>query len=376
MTQRVLFVNHTSRLSGAELVLLDVVQAFRGASAFLFEDGPLCGALAQAGVTPLLPSGGSSFADIKRDRSLWRALPHIGGLARMLWRLRGNARRFDLVYANSQKAFALAAPASAAARRPLIWHLHDILSTDHFGRGQISLTIRLANRFAKRVIVPSRAAAAAFIASGGSEALIRVVPNGLDDTAPATDSTLRASFGLATPFVFGVFSRLSPWKGQSVALKALAELPDTGCVIAGGALFGEADYAASLVAEAASLGVADRVCFLGQRSDVPALMRAVDAVVHPSTEPEPFGRTLVEAMLARRPLVAADAGAVPEILEDGRCGLLFPPGDHAALAARLQAVREGAAAAMLDRAEQRAREVYNARRMRDAIRAILDEVAP
>jgi glycosyltransferase involved in cell wall biosynthesis len=375
MTPSVLFVNHASRLSGAELVLLDIAQAFRGASAFLFEDGPLCAALAKAGVTPILPAGASGFTSIKRDRSLWRALPHMGGLARMLLRLRSVARGFDLIYANSQKAFALAAPACAAARRPLIWHLHDILSSDHFGRGQIGLTVRLANRFASRVIVPSRAAAEAFTAAGGHQPLIRVVPNGLDDASGPDLEPLRAAFGLTTPFVFGVFSRLSPWKGQSVALKALAELPDAGCVIAGAALFGEEAYAEALLAEAASLGVADRVRFLGQRSDVPALMRAVDAVVHPSTEPEPFGRTLVEAMLARRPLIAADAGAVPEILDGGRVGLLFPPGDHAALAERLRAVRGGAGLELLDLAEQRAREFYNAARMRDAIRAVVAEAA-
>lgn len=375
MTPRVLFVDHASRLSGAELVLLDVVQAFRGASAFLFEDGPLRPALASAGVTAILPRQAAGFTAIKRDRSLLRALPHLGGLARMLLRLRSAARGFDLVYANSQKAFVLAAPACAAARRPLVWHLHDILSADHFGRGQIALTVRLANRFAARVIVPSRAAADAFTSAGGRKALVRVVPNGLDGAATGDPAALRNTFGLATPFIFGVFSRLSPWKGQSVALKALAELPDTGCVIAGGALFGEEAYADALAAEAAELGVADRVRFLGQRGDVPALMRAVDAVVHPSTEPEPFGRTLVEAMLARRPLIASNAGAVPEILEDGRVGLLFPPGDHAALAGLLRAVRDGAAAPMIEPAERRAREFYNAARMRSAIQAVVAEAA-
>ena len=377
MTLRVLFVNHASRLSGAELVLLDVAPAFPGSSAFLFEEGPLCAALAKAGVTPILPRAASGFSSIKRDRSLWRALPHLGGLASIVWRLRHTSRGFDVVYANSQKAFALAAPASAAARRPLVWHLHDILSAGHFGRQQIGLTVRLANRFAARVIVPSRAAGAAFAAAGGRPGLLRVVPNGLDDAAPEGQAEIRASFGLQTPFIFGVFSRLSPWKGQAVALEALAALPDMGCVIAGGALFGEQAYAAALVQQAAALGVADRVRFLGQRGDVPALMRAVDAVVHPSTEPEPFGRTLVEAMLARRPVIAADAGAIPEILDGGRYGLLFPPGDHAALAARLRDVRDGAAEAMLAPAERRARDNYSAGRMREAIRAVVDEaVAP
>lgn len=376
---RLLFVNHASRLSESELVLLDIAKAFRGASAFLFEDGPLRPALFALGVTSILPARAAPFAGIKRDRSLVRALPHLGGLARMWLRLRSAARRSDLVYANSQKAFALAAPACAVARRPLIWHLHDILSTDHFGRGQIGLTVRLANAWAARVIVPSEAAAKAFAGAGGRPSLLRVIPNGLDDVGPGRSSfgegPLRSSFDLPTPFIFGVFSRLSPRKGQEVALRALAALPDAGCIIAGGALFGEDEYARSLVALAAALGVSDRVRFLGQRGDVAALMRAVDAVVHPSTEPEPFGRTLVEAMLARRPLIAADAGAVPEIMDGGRVGMLFPPGDHAALADRLARVSAGEGYAFLDPAEARARDVYNAERMRASIRDVVAEVA-
>ena len=374
---RVLFVNHASRLSGAELVLLDTVKAFRGGSAFLFEDGPLRAALTAVGITPILPRAAGGFASIKRDRSLWRALPHLGGLVGMLARLTRTARRFDVVYANSQKAFALAGPACAIARRPLIWHLHDILAAGHFGAGQIRLTVQLANRFATRVIVPSRACADAFAAAGGTAAL-RVVPNGLDDIHADARPLSATALGLPpdTMVIFGVFSRLAPWKGQAVALRALQAVPEAGCIVAGGAMFGEDDYARSLVDLAAELGVSDRVRFLGHRGDVPALMRSVDAVVHPSTEPEPFGRTLVEAMLARRPVIAAEAGAVPEILDDGRVGLMFPPGDHVALAACLRQVQAGAADALLDPAEARARSLYSAERMRVGIEAVVAEALP
>ena len=371
---RLLFVNHASRLSGAELVLLDIVKGFHGASAFLFEDGPLRPALAAAGIITVLPAAPTGFSAIKRDRSLWRAFPHLRGLAAILCQVVALARRSDVVYANSQKAFALAAPACALARRKLIWHLHDILSTDHFGAGQIRLTIALSNCFAAGVIVPSQAAAAAFTAAGGRHNLLRIVPNGLDDPTE-TGSIGKDPHGLATEFVFGVFSRLAPWKGQAVALRALQAMPKAGCIIVGGALFGEDDYARSLVSLADELGVTDRVRFLGHRSDVAALMRSVDAVVHPSVDPEPFGRTLVEAMLARRPVIAANAGAVPEILDGSRFGMMFPPGDAAALAACLARVMAGEAAPLIDVAEQRARTHYTAARMRAAIAAVVADVA-
>jgi glycosyltransferase involved in cell wall biosynthesis len=168
---------------------------------------------------------------------------------------------------------------------------------------------------------------------------------------------------------------LAPWKGQHVALRALAELPEAACVIAGSALFGEDDYARSLHKLASDFGLVDRVRFLGHRDDVPSLMRGVDAVVHPSIDPEPFGRTLVEAMLARRPVVAANAGAVPEILDDGKAGWLVPPNDPVALAAALRRIQAGEGALLLDPAEARARGLYSAGRMQTAVQGVVAEVA-
>ncbi len=72
-------------------------------------------------------------------------------------------------------------------------------------------------------------------------------------------------------------------------------------------------------------GLQDRALFLGQRGDVPVLMQAVDAVIHPSVDPEPFGLTLVEGMLAGTPIIATDCGASSEILDNGRAGTLVAP---------------------------------------------------
>ena len=200
------------------------------------------------------------------------------------------------------------------ARRPLIWHLHDIVSSDHFGEGQRRLQIGLANRFAARVVVPSQAAAAAFIAAGGREGLVHVIPNGIDLVRdPLPQPELRMGLGLPSGPLIGVFSRLAPWKGQHIVLQALASLPGVRCVIAGAALFGEDAYATKLHEMVRELGLADRVRFVGHRSDVPRLMQACDAVIHPSVDPEPFGRTLIEAMLMRVPVIATDAGAPSEI---------------------------------------------------------------
>ena len=183
--------------------------------------------------------------------------------------------------------------------------------------------------------------------------------------------------GLRPGPLIGVFSRLAPWKGQHVVLQALAKLPGVHCIVAGSALFGEDAYAESLRLLASDLGIEDRVTFLGQRGDVPALMPAVDIVVHPSVDPEPFGRTLVEAMLARTPVIATDAGAASEILDGGEAGTLVPPGDAGALTEAIRETLAGnaALAARIERAEARARDLYGTGPMRRAIAELIARVA-
>lgn len=126
---------------------------------------------------------GGGLASVRRDSSLLRALPLAG--------------RHDAIYANSQKAFVLASAAAVLARRPLIWHVHNIVSAAHFGQGQRRLQVGLANRCAARVIVPSQAAAGAFMAAGGREGLVHVIPNGIDLVRdPLAPAALRAPLGL------------------------------------------------------------------------------------------------------------------------------------------------------------------------------------
>ncbi|CAO4163490.1 glycosyltransferase [Methylorubrum populi] len=375
---RILFVNHTSTVAGAELILADLVGPWQGATAFLFEDGPLNTLLGRRGLTVLRARPGPDLSALRRDASPLRALPVARRLVALTSEIARQARIHDVVYANSQKAFLLAAPAAAALRRPLIWHLHDILDADHFGSAQRRLQIWLANACAARVIVPSAAAAAAFIAAGGRESLVAIVPNGLSvapDPRPAP--SLRRSLGLPEGPVAGVFSRIAPWKGQHVFLQALAALPGARGVVVGAPLFGEDAYADRLRSLAAELGIADRLSFLGHRDDVPRLMQAVDVVVHPSVHPEPFGRTLVEAMLAGTPVIATETGAAGEILDGGRLGTLVAPGDPAALAAAMGAVLTGGG----DRAERiaaarlHAQAAYSVDRMQQGIAQIIADVA-
>jgi glycosyltransferase involved in cell wall biosynthesis len=340
---RVLFVNQSAVLGGGELSLVDIAQELRcSAMVALFEKGPLESRLAAAGV-PVHPlRAASSVRSVRRESNTisLAAAVAVGCLACKLARL---ARGYDLLYANSQKAFVTAALAAPVVRRPLIWHLRDLLVPEHFSAATTRVAVRLANACAARVIANSRATAAAFVAAGGHPAKVRVVYNGIDP-APfdaVTEEDVRSArdeLGVGAAPLIGVFGRFHPWKGQHVAIEALGTLPGVHALLVGAPLFGENAYADILRERTRQLGLERRVHFLGFRSDIARLMRTVDIVVHTSTAPEPFGRVLVEGMLAGRVVVASRAGGAVEVLHDGVTGALVEPGNPAALARCLEAL--------------------------------------
>lgn len=341
MRSRILFLDHVGALGGAELALIDVARAYRHTSTFvLFADGPFRERLAAAGVRVEILEGGHALHSVRRE-TRWPGLRAAAQVVTLAAQVAERAGRYDAIHANSQKAFVVACLAGLVARRPVIWDLNDLLLPEHFSRTNIMLDVLLANHCAVRVIANSRASADALLARGGRGDKVRVVYNGLDPgpfdaVSDAEIAQARQELGLDGQPVIGVFGRLAEWKGQHVALEALAELDGVHLLLVGDALFGERPYAESLKRRCEALGIADRVHFLGFRADIPRLMRLVQVVLHTSTAPEPFGRVIVEGMLARRPVVATRAGGVGEILADGATGLLVPPGEPRRLARAVQ----------------------------------------
>ena len=353
-SRRILFVDHAAVLGGAELSLLDIAAAFhdKGAVA-LFEDGPFVGALAAKGVTVIQIRAGRALRNVKKTSRV-PSPSAIAATSRAAFDLANVARQFDVIYANSPKSFLVSAAAGLLAHRAVIWHLRDILDRGHFSGANVRVMVAAANRRAACVVANSHATADAFVAAGGRRDLVRVVHNGIDPqpfdvVAPGARAAVRAELGVdADAFVVGSFSRLHAWKGQRILLDAVAAMADVQVILAGGALFsGEAEYEEELRAMAATPPLAGRVHILGARNDVPRLMSACDVVAHTSVLPEPFGRVLVEALLAKRALVASDAGGVREIVEDGVTAILTPPGDATRLAQALLLLRDPALRARL-----------------------------
>ena len=340
MSTRVLFLDHAGVLSGAELSLLDIARHYVDSSkVLLLADGPFRERLEQVGIAvEVLPAPPAVVGISREGNGGIGDLQAVPGLLTLAWRVARLARNYDVLYANSQKALIVGALAGKLASTPVVWHLRDILSPDHFSPKRRWLAVTLANHLVGRVIANSEASAAAFVRSGGQAERVRVVYNGIDprlfeSVLPTEVDALKEELNLAEVPIIGTFSRLACWKGQHVLLEALTHLPGVHALLVGDALFGEeADYLNALRKRAKALKIADRVHFLGFRRDIPQLMRLSDVVVHTSIAPEPFGRVIVEGMLARRPVVATRAGGTVEIIEDGVSGVLVPPGNAEALA--------------------------------------------
>lgn len=332
---KLLFLDQSGNLGGAELCLLDIVRPYRDrALVGLFTDGPFRHLLEQHQIPVQVLS--DRAIHVRKQSHWWQGLNSLGLLLPIVVQVVKLSHHYDLIYANTQKALVIGALASVLSRRPLVYHLHDILSTDHFSASNLRLAVTLANQFAVRIIATSEAARDAFIAAGGEATRTTVIYNGFDPAfyqRPVPVDPIRTQWGWPDRFVIGHFSRLSPWKGQHILLAALARCPENvTAIFVGDALYGEQNYIQELHQQVKDLGLQQRVHFLGFCSDVVALMHSCDLIAHTSTAPEPLGRVVVEAMLCGRPVIAAQAGGMTELIKSGHTGWLVPPGDAIALA--------------------------------------------
>lgn len=327
---QILFLDQSGKLGGAELCLADIAQHFSETSLVgVFTEGTFPDHLRQRSIPTRILA--DQALQIQKASGLLAGLKSLNRLIPLIATVAQLSKDYELIYANTQKALVVGAIASLLSGRPFVYHLHDIISPDHFSASNRRIIVTLANR-ARLIIANSQASRDAFIAAGGSADTIQVIYNGFRlETYRAIEphqTDIRSDVNLNGKFVIGHFSRLAPWKGQHILIQALAHCSENVIALfVGDALFGENDYAAGLCRLVQDLNLKHRVHFLGFRSDVPALMQTCNLIAHTSTAPEPFGRVIVEAMLCNRPVVAVDAGGAVELIEHGCTGWLSAPND-------------------------------------------------
>ena len=156
-------------------------------------------------------------------------------------------------------------------------------------------------------------------------------------TAQHSSDFIRKKYGIheECPLV-GIIGNIKKWKGQETLVRAWPliekQYPAAVCILIGDVSPADLNYKLHLDRLMSDLQIRDKIVLTGYTDDVGSHLAALDIAVHTSVAPEPFGRVLIEAMALRKPLIGAAEGAVPEIIEDGKTGLLFRPGNSKELA--------------------------------------------
>ena len=199
------------------------------------------------------------------------------------------------------------------------------------------LADRLLQRWCRKVVAVSYAIKESLLRSHIDAKRVVVIHDSIDlervvQAPPA--ASIRAELGVGDAFMYLFVGRLVPQKGVDVLIAAFAKQSSGVLLIAG-----QGVDRASLEAQAAELGVASRVFFLGVRRDVPSLMKVADCFVLASRL-EGLGMVLVEAIMSGLPVVATNVDGIPEVVEDGKTGELVAPDDIGAFAAAMQKARE------------------------------------
>jgi glycosyltransferase involved in cell wall biosynthesis len=340
--RRVLFFSHTGIVSGAERMLLTMLDTLDQSR---FDPVVACPSTADAkSLATLVAARGIRVVPtgtlVARFTSNPRALLRYG--ASVMGMLRGFRRtvravRPDLLHANSVRAGLVATLATAGMRLPIVWHVQDDLP-----RHRISTIIRRIAMRSRRtqMLAVSAATARAFAAEMDFGPRMHLLHNGADlsrfPLKTATVGDLRTKLGLAAEHVLVVaVGMITPRKGLLELVEAFAEVhaaaPHAHLAIVGAPLFNRDDlYRDEILTSIHSLGLDACVHLTGASGDVGDVLRSADLLVLNATA-EPFGLVLIEAMSSGTPVLATQVGGVPEVVIDGVTGVLTaPPGTRSA----------------------------------------------
>lgn len=365
------FYTDSRVLGGAEnamFMLLESLDRERWRPTLLLDDAP--------GIESLAERAAALGVPVRRVAPLPLGLTgarRVPGLARLLRR-----ERPDVFHAHMSSPVACkwALAAAVLARVPAVLGTVQVGEYEPPDRSAYRQLRLLASRVGRHLAV-SRAIAAELVEKLDWPAeKVEVVYNAVDAerVAVAAPPGLREELGggEGRQLVL-VPARLHAQKGHATLLEAAARVPEAIFVLAG-----DGPEREPLEALARRLGLADRVRFLGRREDVPELLAACDLFVLPSLY-EGSSLAVLEAMAAGIPIVSSAIGGTDELIEDGRSGLLVPPGDAEALAAALrralgeQELREEMAARARERVESGLRRERMAGRVEEVYRELLGE---
>ena len=301
---RILFLDQFSDPGGAQLCLRDLLPGFlaRGFDARLMAPGSgvLVQAAAELGIPadPLPLAAYTNGSKTVRDALRFGVdVPRAAAAIRSV--VRGHA--IDVIYVNGPRVL----PAAAMAGRALVFHAHNILDKAYS---------RILASWALRKAGAGVVATSAYVAKPlAATAPVRVVHTGVRDYRPPARRTFTAR-----PPTVGIIGRIAPEKGHADFLSAARMIGGARFLIYGTALYSAPGYERSIRQMAEGLPVE----FRGWIGDVGAALNEIDVLTVPSRAKEAAGRVVVEALSAGTPVVAYPSGGIPELIDNGRTGIL------------------------------------------------------
>lgn len=323
----ILYVNHVSRIAGAERGLLDLVcnldrNEFDPFAAV--PEGRLSSKLESAGIP-------TKHIEMRRFRKTinpiilfdyfinWRRA--VKRLERVI-----SEQSVALVHTNSNVAQIYAGPAASRCGVPCVWHCRDLVNLGPFYKWMA--------KHSRKVIAISGTVQTHLEKNGVDSHRIKVIYNAVDTQKfkpLGRREDVRRKMGIeSSASVVAMIGQMVPWKNHSVfldcAYRVLAEMPDAVFVVVGSDVFGENSAYEKQIKERARVRFGNKMVFTGYREDIDEVLEGVDVVVHPASR-EPFGRSIIEAMAMQIPVVAVDSCGPAEIIENGKSGILVPEGD-------------------------------------------------
>lgn len=336
---RIIYLNHSGKVSGAEISLLTFFKGLRERK----EIEPILACPAEGALKERAQSMGLSVVNIKSFEAGFTKNPlsFLGygvRLLRIARKFSSIAKKFktDLIDANSVRAGLVASVSTLFHKIPILVHVRDCVPKNKIG----ILTRRIIARRASKIVANSSYVAQSFALDGFMFRKIDVVYNPLDlsifDPQKVDSNQFKKMFKVNGSYpLLGVVGQISPWKGLVDVIRAMPEVlssfPEARLLVVGepkfdttSARYDNVGYFKELKSLVEKLNLKKEVIFTGERSDIPEVMKAIDLLILASWE-EPFGRSLIEAMAMEKPVISTNVGGPTEIIENGVTGVLVPP---------------------------------------------------
>jgi glycosyltransferase involved in cell wall biosynthesis len=341
-TYKILYLNHVSHIGGAEIALLDLLTYLNRdtyAPVTFVPEGELADRIQQLNIRcePIPVLDGLNRYTLLH---FIKILPQLASLI--------SRENPDLLHANTNFASEYSGVLSKLTKIPAIGHIRDIEPLGRMGRWTIrqnTKVIAIADAV-KRYLVGEQIPEEQIVRVHDGVDLRRYQPH---KEIPLFVKGDRGDF--KNSIIVGIIGQIGARKGHRYLLEAAWMLVQTYPDVMFWIVGKELDHSKEQDTEQVYRYVHDHhlqhhVKFWGFRSDIPKILANLDILVLPSLQ-EPFGKIVIEAMAMQKPVIASHVGGVPEIVVDGKTGLLVPPGDAGAIRKALEQL-------LLDR-EQRER---------------------